>query len=455
MRKTANGAVALKSTLSPCVDLFAFVGSARNHPAQALLAFQRAYLADPALALRIALWLRDARGGAGERNTFRNILHWLERRHPAVAATLAASGIIQTLGRWDDLFVLQNAAWPAVLAQVRQGLQAGDRLLAKWLPRRGPLAAKFAEAFGVNAKAWRQQVVSISDTVEQRICAGDFAGIRYAQVPSVAAARYQRLFRKHDEARYEAYIADVAAGKTSMNASVVFPHDVVKASFINDDAASAQWTQLPRPELTGDALVLCDVSSSMTCPVSGKTTAMDVCVALGLLLSEALPEPFKNQVLTFTSTPDWHQVEGASLCKRAQSLRSAAWGGSTNIQAAFDAILERAKSVGSGFKMPSALVVFSDMEFDVASPRNPLNHALTRKKFAAAGFEVPTLVYWNLDGRIGNLPAGNEPGVVMVSGFSIKIAELVLGGRFDQLTPENIMRAAVCVPRYDVPGLTG
>ena len=454
MRKTANGAVALKSTLSPCVDLFAFVGSARNHPAQALSAFQRAYAHDPKLALRIALWLRDARGGAGERDTFRNILHWLERRHTAVAAQLAASGTVQSLGRWDDLLVLQNGAWPAVVDQVRQGLLAGDRLLGKWLPRRGPLAAKLASALGVSAKSWRQQVVSLSDTVEQRICAGDFASIRYAQVPSVAAARYQRLFRSRDEARYDAFIEEVMAGKATMHASAVFPHDIVKASSFNDEAATAQWSQIPRPAVAGDALVLCDVSPSMNCPVSGQTTAKEVCIALGLLLSESLPEPFKNQVLTFASTPEWHLVKGDSLRERADSLRSADWAGSTNIQAAFDAILARAQAYGGDFKIPSALVVFSDMEFDRAGLCNPLNHALAREKFAAAGFEAPTLVYWNLNGRLGNLPAGNEPGVVLVSGFSIKIAELVLSGQFDQLTPENIMRAAVCVPRYDVPGLT-
>jgi hypothetical protein len=189
--------------------------------------------------------------------------------------------------------------------------------------------------------------------------------------------------------------------------------------------------------------------------VSGSTSALDVCVALGLLLSENLPEPFRNQVLTFTGSPEWHTVEGESLAERAVSLHGAQWGTNTNIQAAFDAILARAKAAraaGAEFEMPSALVVLSDMEFDCPNVRGT-NHQAMERKFRAAGFDVPTLVYWNLNGR-GIVPAGNRPGVVLVSGYSPRIADIVLSGAFDQLSPETVMREAVGTPRYDLAGLT-
>lgn len=454
MRKTANGAVTLSTTYNACVDLFAMVGAARNHPGQAVQQFERAYAENPGLALRIALWARDARGGAGERTTFRNILHSIERRNVDVITKLVSSGIIETLGRWDDLLGLQNAGWASVVEQVRVGFARRDRLMAKWLPRKGPVAAKLAKALGMDARTWRQSLTAMADTVEQRICAGEFGAIRYAAVPSVAAARYQHLFRKHDGERYASFLVDVAAGKTKMNAGVVFPHDVLKAAYVDDAAATVLWSQLPKPSLAGDALVMCDVSGSMGCRVSGQTSALDVCVSLGLLLSEVMPAPFTNQVLTFTSTPSWHTVAGSTLCERVNSLKSADWGMSTNIQAAFEAVLARALSADSSFKMPSALIVLSDMEFNRAGRHNKLNHEVAREKFEAAGFPLPTLVYWNLNGRIGNLPAGNIPGVVQVSGFSPKIAELVLRGNFDELTPESLMRAAVAGERYTVPGLT-
>lgn len=457
MRKSYNGAPVLKRTNSACVDLFAFVGSARKHPALALQAFERAFKEDAALALRILFWARDARGGAGERNTFRNILHWLERRHPDTVRAIVRSGLVPKIGRWDDLFHLQSeAVWPDVEAAVFTALVAEDRLVAKWLPRKGPVAAKFRAALGADEKAWRQHLARLSDTVEQRMCAGDWRGIEFAKVPSVAAARLQSVFRTHDGERYADFLEDVREGRQTMKAGVVLPHDIVKASAADDEAATVQWSQLPKPKLAGSALVLCDVSGSMGVQVSGTTSAMDVCVALGLLLSENLPEPFRNQVLTFSANPSWHTIKGATLAERAQSLRGAEWGMNTNLQAAFDLILSKAvaaREAGVAFEMPSTLVVLSDMEFDSPGVRGT-NEAVLERKFRAAGFAVPTLVFWNLNGRVGNLPGGNRPGVVLVSGYSPRIADIVLGGQFDQLSPEIIMRAAVCVPRYDVPGLT-
>jgi hypothetical protein len=458
MRKSYNGAPVLKRTDSACVDLFSFVGSARKHPAVAIQAFERAFRQDSKLALRILLWARDARGGAGERDTFRFILHWLERRHPEVAAALVRAGAVQQFGRFDDMLHLQSdAVWPAVEEQVFTALVANDRLAAKWMPRKGPVAARLCRALGATEATWRRALAEISDTVEQRMCARNWQGIDFSKVPSVAAARLQSIFRRHDGERYATYLEDVTAGRTTMKAGVVFPHDIVKAASHDDAAATVQWSQLPKPVLAGSALVLCDVSGSMGCKVSGSTTALDVCVALGLLLSENLPEPFRNQVVTFTGDPQWHEVSGDTLAERAASLHSARWSTNTNIQAAFDLILARAKAAreaGVAFEMPSAFVVLSDMEFDCANVRGRTNHQVLERKFKAAGFALPTLVYWNLNGRAGNMAAGNKPGVVLVSGYSPRIADIVLSGAYDQLSPELVMREAVCVPRYDLAGLT-
>ncbi len=457
MRKSYNGAPVLKRTDSACVDLFSFVGSARKHPAAAIQAFERAFAQDSKLALRILLWARDARGGAGERDTFRFILHWLERRHPQVAAALVRAGAVQKFGRFDDMLHLQSdVVWPVVEEQVFTALVANDRLAAKWMPRTGPIAARLCHSLGANEATWRRALAFISDTVEQRMCARNWQGIDFSKVPSVASARLQKIFRRHDGERYQGYLDEVTAGRATMNAGVVFPHDIVKAASHDDAAATVQWSQLPKPVLAGGALVLCDVSGSMDVRVSGSSTALDVCIALGLLLSENLPAPFRNQVVTFTGEPEWHEVTGDSLAERAASLSGAKWGTNTNIQAAFDLVLARAKAAreaGVLFEMPAALVVLSDMEFDKAD-RRQTNHQALGRKFKAAGFALPTLVYWNLNGRAGNMAAGNKPGVVLVSGYSPRIADIVLSGAFDQLSPELVMREAVCRERYDIAGLT-
>lgn len=458
MRKTYNGAPTIKHSGNACLDLFALIGSARNHPAGVVQAFARAYASDSALALRILLWARDVRQGAGERETFRNLLHWLERAHPDVAAAVVRSGVVQALGRWDDLLGLQSAhVWPEVLAQVRAALARGDKLAAKWMPRQGRVAAKLRADLGLDAKSWRQLLSAGSHTVEQLMCAGAWSSIRFDHVPSVAAARLHHAFRAHESERYSAYLEAVKEGRQTMHAGTVFPHDVVRAAVVDDEAATVQWTQLPKPKLAGNALLVCDVSASMTVQVSGNTSALDVCVALGLLLSESLPEPFANQVLTFTESPSWHRIKGQTLAERATSLRGARWGGNTDFRAAFELILSKAKEAraqGVEFQLPETLLVLSDMEFDRAGVRGKTNLQVMQSRFADAGFPCPRLVFWNLNARVGNLPAGSQPGVALISGFSPRIAELVLSGRLAEYHPEILMREAVCVPRYAIPGLT-
>lgn len=453
---TQNGARTNKSSSNACLDLFAIVGAARTHQAQLLQLFARAHAENRALALRILLWARDARGGAGERSAFRHVLHWLERKDVSAARMLVASGKIAELGRWDDYLGVATPELRALVAeQVGAALKSGNRLAAKWMPRRGPVAAWLRKGLGLTEGQWRKVLVSHSDTVEQRMSRADWSGIRYSAVPSVAAARYQKAFARHDS-KYALYLEDVRTGRDSMHAGAVFPHDVLKASQVNDEAATVQWSQIPRPAIGGSALVLCDVSGSMHMSrVSGKTTAMEAAIALSLLLIEALPEPFRNRVLTFTCQPTFHAVTGESLHARYQSLLSAEWGGSTNIQGAFEQVLALAKKAEAGFVMPQALIVLSDMEFNQADGNGLTNHEAMRRKFDAAGIQMPTLVYWNLCGRAGNLPAkSQDAGVVLVSGFSPKIIETVLAGDFRSLTPAALMASAVNVPRYEIPGLT-
>ena len=449
MSKTHNGATALRTSKSACLDLFSVIGSARRMPAAILHLFERAFAEDAALALRVLLWCRDARGGAGERDTFRHILHWLERRHPEVALKLLRSGKIQFLGRWDDVLTLRSpAALAEIAGAVKAALEGGDRLAAKWLPRKGPVAAQLAKQLGWTSATWRKRLAHQSDTVEQKICARNWPSIQYKAVPSCAATRYGDLFARRDTLRYREYLADVKAGKATMNASVSYPHEIMRFAYRNDEAASAQWSQLPKPALAGQALVLSDVSGSMLHRVSGNTTAMDVSVALGLFLSESLPEPFRNKVMTFSSQPAFHTVTGTTLRERADNLLAANWAGSTNIQAAFELILSLVEQ--HSVPMPKALIVLSDMEFDQADCKGRTNHASMCQKFESRGYAIPTLIYWNLVGRAGNVPVADVPGAVLVSGFSPRIAEAVLSGDFENLSPTRLMLAVVSNPRYDI-----
>merc|ERR1712159_933811 len=94
---------------------------------------------------------------------------------------------------------------------------------------------------------------------------------------------------------------------------------------------------------------------------------MEVCVALGLLVAELAPGPFKNHVLTFESQPKFHKITGSTLAKKVYNLLRAPWGGSTNFAKAINMVLEIAiRNKVPQDQMPKLLFIFSDMQFDQA-----------------------------------------------------------------------------------------
>jgi hypothetical protein len=75
---------------------------------------------------------------------------------------------------------------------------------------------------------------------------------------------------------------------------------------------------------------------------------------------------------------------------------------------------------------------------------------MIERKFNEAGYDLPKIVFWNLN-AYDNVPVKYDTrGVALVSGFSPAIMKAVLAGDTEQFTPESIMMKTIMVPRYDV-----
>jgi hypothetical protein len=450
LTRTTNGMTALDKTGSKVLDVFFNIGSARNNP-NIVSEFMSAYGADKLLTTKCLFWARDVRGGAGERKVFRDVLQTLERTD---ATTLFKNmHLVPVYGRFDDLLVFTGVCKNMAFSVIRKALMEDQNgLCAKWMPRKGPIANDLRNFLKLSPKAYRKLLVNLSNTVEQKMCAKEFDNINYEQVPSVAASRYQEAFGRNDPKGYGAYKEALKAGTAKINASVVFPHDVTRGLKNGDpDVANAQWKALPN--YVGDRKVLpvSDVSGSMCCTASGSVQCMDVSIALGLYLAEKNTGAFKDVICTFHSTPELITVEGDLATKFAQ-LQQANWGGSTNIQATFELILNLAKKNNSPQEdMPEIVVILSDMQFNQASGDHFNESALDmiKRKYAEAGYKCPGLVFWNLNGEYGNSPSSKEEqGVVMVSGFSPTIMKAVLACDFDKISPEAMMLEVLMSDRY-------
>ena len=448
--RTANGMKTYDSSKNALVDLFFTIGASRGKDLSK--EFITAMKQDETLALRLLMWARDVRGGAGERDVVRNILLNLEKNYPEALDRVLPH--LAEFGRWDDLLIFKTKAVKAkAFTLIGDALRERNGLAAKWMPRQGPLAVEIRQFFGMSPKFYRKSLVNLTKVVEQNMCANAWEDINYSHVPSLAASRYQKAFKKHDPAGYEAYKAKLTTGEAKVNASAVYPYDVIKSrNFGGDDKViQAQWDALPR--YIGDELVLpvCDVSGSMSSPVGGNAnlTCMDVCVSLGLYLADKNTGPFKDMFLTFSEKPKLQVLKG-NLLDKLNQLQRAEWGMSTNLHGAFEAILKYAvQGKVKAEDMPKYILVMSDMEFNHCAQHDDSAMQMIERKFAEAGYAVPHIVFWNLNARSGNVPVKHDKsGVALVSGFSPSIMTSIL--KADRLDPVSVMLATLNSPRYAV-----
>ena len=446
--RTINGMKTNASSMNALVDLFFAIGASRGK--DMTKAFEKAIVANETLALRLLMWARDVRGGAGEREVVRKILTYMEKNHPAALERILP--LIPEYGRFDDLLVFQTQAFKEkAYVIIGDALRAGNGLAAKWMPRKGPIAVEIRNFFGMSPKQYRKSLVALTKVVEQDMCAKRWNMIEYSHVPSLAAARYQKAFNRNDPMGYAKYKSKLATGEAKINANAVYPYDVIKSGKFGGDHAvmQAQWDALPR--YIGDELVLpmCDVSGSMGCPVGGNDnlSCMDVCVSLGLYLADKNTGPFKDMFLTFSASPSINVLKG-DLRSKLRQLETADWGMNTNLNAAFDEILRVAvKGKVKAADMPKYLLIMSDMEFDRCTQFDDSAMQMIQRKFEAAGYEVPKIVFWNLHARAGNVPVKyNMKNVALVSGFSPSIMTAVLGAK--DMSPVSVMLETLNSERY-------
>lgn len=465
--RTENGMKARASTADSVVDLFFKIGASRGQ--NIIPAFVAAYNADSNLALRVALWSRDVRGGAGERKLFRDIIQYLEKTNKDDALRLLKKTPV--VGRWDDLQVVSEEDMKiAAFELLKVAIEEKNGLAAKWTPRKGDFAVAFRKYLGWSPKRYRKTLVNLTKVVEQQMCAKNWNEINYNHVPSVAAKRYRKAFFKNDKERFEAYVNALTKGeafegqKAKINASAIFPHDVIKewipkSSYLTVssvsktelDALVAQWEALPNYIQDGNILPLVDVSGSMTMGygMSGGLTPLTVAVSLGLYCADKNKGPFKDTFLTFTSKPRLYNLKGNIVDKINQMVKSE-WHGSTDLHSALDTILKTAmKNSVPQEDMPSTLLILSDMQFNSCVKHDDSAIEMLRRKYQGAGYQMPMVVFWNMN-AYDNVPVKfDDAGTALVSGFSPSILRSILSQDTEQFTPRGMMLKTIMNERYD------
>ena len=458
---TENGAFAYDSTAQGALlDLFSQIGALRPRTEDEIARkFAAAFREDKLLATKMMFYASDIRqGGLGERRTFRICLRWMAENHPAIVAKNIH--LIPYFNRFDTLFVLvgtecESLMWELIAETLtkdvkamkasRNGKHVPASLLAKWMPSENTssaktraLAAKAIKALRLTPRKYRQMLSALRkhiNVTERLMSAGEWGCIDYAKVPSYAMHNYGSAFAKHDHERFDAYLKSVSKGETKINASVLYPYDLVEkylgsyysmrdrvragdcwVSNKTDAVVEAQWKALPNYINEGlNIVAMADVSGSM----SGRPMASSI--GLAIYLAQHNVGAYRNQYMTFTDNPHFINLrEDCSLLEAVQKTASAGVGYSTNLMKGMQEILRVAiaNRVPKN-EMPKALLVLSDMEIDhYFRPNARFDFMDTLEvKFREAGYECPRLILWNINARNDTF-LSNREDVVLVSGQS-------------------------------------
>lgn len=455
---TENGAAAYDSTAQGALlDLFSQIGALRPRTDREIeQKFAAAFQEDKLLATKMLFYSGDIRqGGLGERRTFRICLRWLAENHPEIVNKNIE--LIPYFNRFDSWFVLcgtkcEKLMWENVAKTLAADMKAYNAstatkvvpvsLLAKWMPSENTssmktrqMATKAMHALHLEPRKYRKMLSALRkhiNVVERQMSAGEWGLIDYAKVPSYAMHNYGSAFAKHDHERFDAYLKSVKKGEVKINASVLYPYDLVEKYMNTREAGThygdcfvarnenavveAQWKAMPNYLTKSvNAVVMADVSGSM----HGRPMATSI--GLATYFAQHNTGHYHNQYLTFTSEPKFINIrEGASLLECVKKVAEAGVGYSTNLEKAFMAILDTATFYKvPNNEMPKALVVISDMEID--KYMRPGRHwdflDVMRKRFANYGYKLPKIVMWNVNARKDTVLSQSED-VIFISGQS-------------------------------------
>ena len=472
---TENGAVTHKTTMDSLMDLFAMGAAYRTRTDEdCIFLFKQAFDENPTYALKCLFYIRDVRGGQGERRFFRVITKWLASYAPeAMRRNLIH---VPEFGRWDDLFAFVGTslaldALDIVKHQLALDVQCKTpSLLAKWMPSENTssvktrtLATKVRKYLGMTSKQYRKTLSVLRariNVLERLMSEGRWDEIEFDKIPSKAGLKYKNAFARHDIERmkknpevksYEDFAKDTT---TKVNAKALYPYEVVdkaikvmrcdyygrSTAVSMDDTdrlmVNKYWENLADyfNEKSFNGLAVVDTSGSMTWS-GGAAAPINVAISLGLYCAEKAKGPFADHYVSFSSRPQLIETTGVDFCDKVRRIYQTNLCENTNIEATFDMLLNTAiQNHCNQDDLPQNIIVISDMEFDAGRGYHGGNAKTLmeniRDKWARAGYRLPHLIYWNVQARQNNIPEDMGCGLVSyVSGMSPSIFNTILSGK--------------------------
>jgi hypothetical protein len=488
--KTDNNADALETTNNIFLDLFTNI--VRDYDYNELdKLLQKCIDKDPYRTIAIIFNARDRKDGKKEKKISNDAYLWLKFNNFEKTYQHNINKYIEKYGSWKDvLYFVESINKKRIyddrfecdlfanqLIKDKENFNNGESvsLCAKWCPgekthyqKRYNLTTKI-----INVLLEKNNITTIKsneyfrkeyltplrnkiDIVEKKMCYNEWRDIDYEKVPSIASKKYKNAFMKRDNERYLEYLRNVSKGIQKINVTGILPHELVNY-YLQDETRELdltienQWKtildDMKKTGLFNKLIAVVDVSGSMFSASNGSIPAQ-VAIALGLLISNCCQGMYKNKVITFHSSPSFHEIKGNTLKDQVECIRNAEWGYNTNFELIADLIIKYGKEHNlTDFDMPEKLVVLSDMQFDEAvrsdyeSDKNDLEllYYTFSKKFRKNNYKVPKMIYWNLNAdNSKSFPVNDKvKNTAIISGFSEQLLKIFM--TYDEFSPEIIL----------------
>src|SRR5574344_111042 len=502
--KTHNGADAYKETLNYFLDIFSDATSIRqeflNNDKDSLRKFKEILKLDEKMAIKLLFYLRDVRGGQGEKLVGNMFLITLANEAPDTFCKIV--NLIPHFGSWKDVvYILSKTenkkSKGSLLSLIYQEFNKDEHyllleklclphdnisLLAKWLPSvhtkdkdmKRALNIIVRSIFKGNVVDYRKRVSALRkhlNLFETKMTDRNWSEVEYSKVPSRAMYKHTKAIYRNDEDNYNKFLEKVSTGDLKMNASTLNPYDLSKRlnkvftyGLFSDkedierecNYCNVAWDSLPKLSEVANAkkiLPLIDVSGSM------EGTPMDVAIGLGIYVAEQNTNVFKDAFITFESNPSLVDLSDCdNFSEKYRKTKHASWGGSTDFGKAMKLILDTAiKNKVPSSDMPEYLLILSDMQFNNANHYGApfqATHEKYTELYNKNRYKLPTVIYWNLEMYDSKFPVvHDELGSILLSGYSPSVLNIILSGQLEELdniTPYSTMLTVLNSERYAI-----
>ena len=445
--------------------------------------------------LRHLAFVRDIDKGKGERKVYYQYLYHIYQKYPIEITKLIELNI-KNFGSWRDikglydisveyndigfqqelfniikkqLAIDMNNDKPSMLGKYLPGEKTKYKSMVKQL-------SKYLFTGNDKMKQYRKiksQLTQKLNILERNLCSKTRSNIECNKIPALAMKKYKaslfnigkRNTKKSQEEdniifaqRLKDYLSSQLKEGKGVSSKGIEIRDIVEDIVIepnyNRELVKA-FLQTIEPKI-GDlskVIPIIDTSGSMY----GSNKEIYAALGIGILASMRSMEPFRNRFITFSEKPSWFSMEpNDTFEQRVKKATNAPWGYNTNYYATAELIVSALKyaNVSPEQACDMTLLVLSDMQFDESdsgdSGASDTVMGNMRRIFGNAGYNVPTLVFWNLNGTTNGCPINsNEENTVMLSGFNQNMMNMFLNNP-SNVNPEGILKDVLYSSRYNI-----